>query len=56
MISIYLKSKVMAIVKESKTTKKNAESQTPPKKMSKLGQMMGSYADKIHERGNVWDL
>ena len=46
------------IVKKQKTTKKNVSQQeaVPPKRISKFGQMMGSYKGKIKEIGNVWDL
>ena len=50
------KSKIMESIKKSKSTKKSAAPQAPPKKkISKFGQMMGSYPD-IKEIGNVWDL
>jgi len=46
----------MVNLKKSKSTKKSADPQAPPKKkISKFGQMMGSCPN-IKEIGNVWDL
>ena len=47
----------METIKKSKRTKRNAETQVPPKKkISKFGKMANYYAGKIQEIGNVWDL
>jgi len=47
----------METIKKSKSTNRNAELHAIPKKqISQFGKMRGSYAGKIKEIGNVWDL
>ncbi len=49
----------MATKKTSVNTKKTgseSEQPKPKKRISKFGKMANSYAGKIKEYGNVWDL
>lgn len=55
-VALCIKRNNMKTSKKTRINTKQSNSAEPKKKISKFGKMRGSYAGKIEEVGNVWDL